>query len=143
MGKYERDKGKRLEQRFRRWVEDLTGFEFKRTQHLGGKQKGYFGDVACVKGDWPFHVECRNREEDPKWTFHQVFKGGGPVEAWWRETTSKCDGLLPMLVFTRTRVPVYIMVDPAGWSWWCDQFDTPATYIHLSGGRRVFPVEDV
>ena len=138
-GRHSRQKGARLERSFRRRLEDNTDSTFRRTQALGEKQRGRIGDVECVDGDWPFFAECRNREG---WSLDQVIQGKGPVWKWWGECQTKLDGLEPILVFTRNRVPTYILVSTEGFTWWCEQFGTPSVYMRFSGtDSRLFILE--
>ena len=141
-GKASRGKGRRLEQWLNRWVTERTGWTFERTQARGLRQRGEHGDLACTSGGWPFFTECKNREGDADvWNFHQVLQGKGPVERWWKEAVANAEDFLPLLVFTRNRVPVYAMVSTEGWTWWCDHFGQPPVVIVLADARRVFPME--
>jgi len=142
-GAASRRKGAALERRFRSWLEGETGWEFKRTQAMGERQRGRIGDVMCMAGEWPFFAECKNREEDPPWSLTQAWQGVGPVERWWDEAEEKADGLLPLLLFTRNRVPVYAMVEGEGLRWWSDRFGAPSSYLRMPDGRTIFVLEDL
>lgn len=105
-------KGDSFERAIAKKLGEWWGDKFQRTPASGGlhwkKDNRVYGDIVTPEGsDFPFVVECKNRES---WNMDALFKGSKEVEKWWVQVTkdAKDTGLKPMLIFTRNNQPDYV-----------------------------------
>lgn len=86
-----------------------TGPGTFRRQDTGLRQPG--GDLRTPH-DFPFHVECKNREG---WTIEDLFKRGkeGPWQ-WFHDAQAEAGDTPVLLIFTRNRQPSYALVCDEG-----------------------------
>lgn len=122
--KNSRTKGNRAEldvaEMFSRW----SGEVVRRTPQSGGWSSAKFGvtaDLVCANPAFPFHVECKHREN---WVLDDLVTGvrqehDKSIVQWWKQCVESCpkkNGLYtkePLLVFRRNRQPWLVMLrDP-------------------------------
>lgn len=110
------NKGKRFERKIANLLTDWAGLPFGRTPMSGAYVKEP-GDIICLDSNacFPFSVECKHWEG---WTLDNVFHINGNMPGWlaqmMEQTQNKsiATGQLywPMLLFTRNRRPIYILI---------------------------------
>lgn len=63
--------------------------------------------VAPLEADFPFVVECKNREE---WTIENLFLNNKDVKNWWAQVVGDSleSNKVPMLVYTRNRAKTFV-----------------------------------
>ena len=89
-------KGNVFERKIAKIMTEWTGIKFERVPASGGlhwkKDNRVYGDIVCNDPDFPFVIECKNRE---KWKMDNVFKGSAEVEKGWEQVT--IDGIVKKL----------------------------------------------
>lgn len=112
-----RSKGNKFENQTAKQITEWTGVEFKRTPMSGGWAKT--GDITPKNPkamiDFPFTIECKNNESFNAGGLIQSAKEGTlpkNVKSWWKQCTddSKKSKKIPLLVMTKAREPVYVMM---------------------------------
>lgn len=110
------NKGKRFERKIAVMLSDWTGLPMGRTPMSGAWTKEP-GDIVCLQtGEgFPFSVECKHWEN---WNLDNVFHFTGHFPAWVAQMAEEAEAksrkenslYWPMLIFTRNRRPIYIML---------------------------------
>jgi len=117
MGKMSRNKGNNFERDIAKelatWWYGEAGI-LRRVPMSGGWDAAQLGDVMIppayirVVPDFPFYVECRNREG---WDLSELFDDVvGQLKKWWVESSAKATriGKIPLLIFSRAFQPIYV-----------------------------------
>lgn len=118
-GKKAKRKGGTFERKVAKSLSNFWGVTFYRTPSSGGSPlKGDYnmaGDLCTSDEDWKFHVECKNQEALGK--FHTIFTSRkSAVWKWWKQTTEECPtDQIPLLVFTKNRIPEFCMLPNYFW----------------------------
>lgn len=91
------------------------GHVVRRTPQSGGwagPAFGVSGDLVCASKHFPFHVECKKRED---WQLDDLITGvrvkdERSIQEWWKQTVESCPkNKEPLLVFTRNRKAQLVM----------------------------------
>ena len=118
-GKKAKRKGGTFERKIAKSLSNFWGVTFYRTPASGGSPlKGDYnmaGDLCTSDADWKFHVECKNQEALAK--LHNIFTSRkSAVWKWWKQTTEECPvDQVPLLVFTKNRIPEFCMIPEYLW----------------------------
>lgn len=118
-GKKAKTKGGVFERKIGKKFEPWWGSQFFRTPMSGGSKLKHdynlAGDICTPAEDFPFHVECKNQEALGK--FHNfMVSEKSAVWKWWKQCTDECPGnQIPLLVFTKNHIPVFVMME---WGYW-------------------------
>jgi len=118
-GKKAKRKGGAFERKIAKSLSNFWGATFHRTPASGGSPlKGDYnmaGDLCTSDADWKFHVECKNQEALAK--LHTIFTSRkSAVWKWWKQTTEECPAdQVPLLVFTKNRIPEFCMIPEYFW----------------------------
>ena len=113
-GKKAKRKGGSFERRVAKSLSEFWGSEFFRTPASGGsrlkKDYNLAGDVCTADDEWFFHIECKNQESLGNfWAF--MVSDKNIVWKWWDQATTECPShQVPVLVFTKNRMPVWAML---------------------------------
>lgn len=88
------------------------GHDFHRSPASGGLHwagsNNVAGDiVAPLEANFPFVVECKNREE---WTLENLFLNNKDIKNWWAQVVgdAKETGKVPMLIYTRNHAKTFV-----------------------------------
>lgn len=138
-GKKSRDKGNRFELKI---ANDLTriveGLEFRRAPLSGGwaDSPHVAGDVICINPgptSFPFCIECKNEEG---WKLESLFTDKHAwFDAWWEQVVDECpEGFTPILVFTRNRIPAFVVFQYHAFSHADNPGNDPITVLDLYFG---------
>lgn len=106
-------KGDNFERKIAKKMTDWTGTKFERVPASGGlhwkQDNRVYGDIICNDPDFPFVIECKNREA---WNMDALINGSKEVESWWKQVNRDAGetGKAPMVIFTRNRQPDYVML---------------------------------
>jgi hypothetical protein len=107
-----REKGNRLERPVAKLLQAWWGGSFRRSPLSGGWDAERAPGDILTPDDFPWVVECKNREG---WDFYGLVGGPekrGPLEWWDQVERASLDTVrMPMLVMTRRRWPVYCLVN--------------------------------
>ena len=107
-----RAKGNRFELKVAKLLAEWWGGSFRRSPLSGGWDTERAPGDILTPDDFPWIVECKSRES---WDFYGLVGGpekNGPLEWWDQVSRAALDTVrMPMLVKTRRRWPVYMMVD--------------------------------
>ena len=118
-GKKAKRKGGTFERRMAKVFSDFWGTKFHRTPSSGGSMlKGDYnmaGDLCTSDTDWKFHVEGKNQEAFSG--FHTMLVSEKSIVwKWWEQATSECSAdQIPLLIFTKNRIPIFCMVPEHFW----------------------------
>lgn len=112
MGSKSRNKGAGFENQVAKLVSAALGAAYKRTPLSGGWAKGNkiaAGDLVPIDSEQRFCFECKKVEG---WTLDGFFSGNRALfSSWWKQLLDECPvGILPVLVFSRNRAPIYAAV---------------------------------
>lgn len=110
MGSKSRTKGAGFENHIAKLVSASLGVTYKRTPLSGGWAKASkiaAGDLVPVDSEQRFCFECKKVEG---WTLDGIFAGKCSLfSSWWKQCIEECPpGILPILVFSRNRAPIYV-----------------------------------
>jgi len=120
-------KGSSNERVVAKMFEAWCGWKVKRTPQSGGWSTAAFGvtgDLVCEDKRFPFHVECKKRED---WQLDDLVTGvrvkdERSILEWWKQTIRTCPkNKEPLLVFTRNNKAQLVMVR----SFWFSDFRDP------------------
>lgn len=120
-----KNKGSTFERDIAKVFEEKLGIQFRRTPqsgaYVGGQNKGSFlredvteilaGDLIAGDEDFPFCVECKNYDNEPK--LHHLLQGSSlTFNEWIAQATTDADMInkIPMLVFKIKRKGTFIAV---------------------------------
>jgi len=118
-GRMAKTKGGVFERKVGKLFEPWWDSKFFRTPMSGGSQLKFdynlAGDICTPAKDFPFHVECKNQECLGK--FHNfLVSAKSAVWKWWQQTTDECPSdQIPILVFTKNHIPIFVMMDIEYW----------------------------
>jgi hypothetical protein len=112
MGSKSRNKGAGFENQVAKLVSAAFGTLYKRTPLSGGWAKGNkiaAGDLVPIDSEQRFCFECKKVEG---WTLDGIFSGNRALfSGWWKQLLDECPaGIIPVLVFSRNRAPIYVAV---------------------------------
>lgn len=109
-------KGKAFERKVAALLTDWSGLKFGRTP-MSGAFASEPGDIICLEADirFQFCVECKNQEG---WAIDNLLQNNGVFPGWMAQMLSQAENKTqstnrlywPMLIFTRNRRPIYIMI---------------------------------
>jgi len=110
MGQKSKNKGAIFELKVAKLLAAAYGVELRRTPMSGGWAQGYddaAGDIVCVKGLFPYCVECKKQEG---WRLESLFTGDHAwFDAWWSQMIDECpDDKDPLLIFSRNFMPIFV-----------------------------------
>lgn len=107
-------KGDGFERKIAKLLSEWWNESFERVPASGGlhwkNDQRVYGDIIPPEGsNFPFTVECKNRES---WNMDSLFSGSKEIQLWWDQVSGDCEesGKKPMLIFTRNRRPDYVMI---------------------------------
>lgn len=112
-----KEKGNNHERKVAKMLSEWSGQKFMRTPMSGAihnfKDKRVVSDIVAPLsiGNWPFSIECKNVE--CTWEFNNFIEGTSmTLKEHWNQSVedSKREGLIPMLIFTKNRRDIYIMI---------------------------------
>src|SRR5688572_4045934 len=110
------NKGKAFERKIVTLLANWSGLKFGRTPMSGAWAKEP-GDIVCLEADvqFVFCVECKNQEG---WTLDNLLQGNGVFPGWMAQMLEQTERKMlesnrlywPMLIFTRNRRPIYMLL---------------------------------
>lgn len=105
-----RAKGAGFELRIAKLFSAALGIRLRRTPMSGGwshDNPDVAGDLVCIEGSFPYCVECKCAED---WRLESLFTSSHKwFDDWWGQLLRECpDGRIPLLVFSRARMPVFV-----------------------------------
>jgi hypothetical protein len=113
--KNSKQKGKRGEMKARDALAKWTGVKFNRTPGSGSfstiqNYDSLSGDLYCDDPSFIFTVEVKNVES---WDLISILSSDKSIFfEWWKQATRQCEeGKKPMLIFTKNRHELYVLVD--------------------------------
>jgi len=114
VGRGSRQKGAAFELKMSKKISKWWGGTFSRTPGSGslhwGNDQRVAGDIVPPQGmDFPFVIECKKHEG---FTIENVMLNTGEPSSWWQQviTDSRRVGKVPMLIFSRNRAKVFVMI---------------------------------
>lgn len=112
VGKKSRNKGGRFERETAKILSKWWGHEFHRVPASGGLHWGASNNVAGdivvpLEANFPFVIECKNRED---WTIENLFLNNKELKNWWAQVVNDSEetGKIPLLIFTRNRAKNFV-----------------------------------
>lgn len=112
-----KQKGNTYERKTAKVLGDWWGYEFYRTPSSGGLH-GWSSDlnvagdiVTSPESEFPFVVECKNRESGG-WTLESIVLDKHDIKNWWEQCVQDARRVnkTPVLVFTRNRAEDFVMM---------------------------------
>jgi hypothetical protein len=141
-----RQKGASNERVVAKMFEKWYGKKVRRTPLSGGWSSAAFGvtgDLVCEDPHFPFHVECKKRED---WQLDDLITGvrardERSILAWWQQTLDTCPkDKEPLLVFTRNGKAQLILCRLKTFYVFCGD-DTPTHFVcHLRRNNTTMSV---
>jgi len=114
MGKLSKRKGSEFERKVAKLIAEAYGVDWKeflpRTPASGGLQwKGDLIPLKEFKEIFPYYTECKHQE---RWSWYQLFTNPSksPLLEWFHKAEKESKGSSVLLVFTKDRAPVFVMV---------------------------------
>src|SRR3990167_5276986 len=120
-GKMSKAKGRNFENQVAKIIRESLGFPDKKHYHNSRGSGAHFtskGDLTTsskFRKVWPFCVECKKQEAT--WTYKNIFTVTygefmkTNIHQWWLQAVDETPkGLNPMLIFSKNRENIYVVV---------------------------------